>query len=221
MTLSEVVETEIAHSPFIAEALYAGIVNISSLARYMQDDISTRMAKDISEGAIVMAITRLPDTTSRRMDKSLSTFMRQLGDITVRSDLSDFSFKNSDDLVHRQTELLLYLQDHKSLFFSFCKGVNETTIVCSAVLSDQIRKIFAEEKMITHRSDLAAVSVRLPPKNLDTYGVYYVILKSLAWKGINVVEVLSTSHEITLIIGRDDVNQVFSIMLQLKNTRAR
>lgn len=216
MTLSEAVHLEIHRSPFISEAMQAGIVNTSSLARLIQKTVSKRLGKSVSPGAIIMAISRLPDPTAMHIDKSLTRFMRQLGDITVRSDLSDFSFQNSNSLVQGQSELLTYLQSNKSLFYSFCKGVNETTIVCSSILEPKIMHIFSEELLITTRKGLAAVSVHLPPTNLDTYGVYYIILKALAWKGINVVEVLSTSHEITLIIGSEDVETVFSIMLQLK-----
>jgi len=78
--------------------------------------------------------------------------------------------------------------------------------------------LFQKEKLISQRNDLAAVSVNLPPANLDTHGIYYVILKQLAWKGINLVEILSTSHEITLIVASSDVEEVFSLILDLKRS---
>ena len=89
-------------------------------------------------------------------------------------------------------------------------------MVISQELKQEVQELFSQEFEILFRDHLAAVSVNLPHTNLDTHGVYYIILKELAWKGINIVEVLSTSNEITLIVDRSDVEEVFSIILRLK-----
>ena len=217
MTLSHVVEQQINRSPFVSEAMHAGIVNVSSLARLLQPDIEQTLKETVSIAAIGMAIKRLPLNPVEQLDKSISNFMKQLGDINVRSNLADFTFRNSGTLLKCQSNLLTYLEENKSHFYSSCKGVHETTLICSDTLSQKVKKIFAGELAITSRHDLAAVSVKLPPANIDTFGVYYIILKKLAWKGINLVEVLSTSHEISLIVSGDDVQETFAIILGLKN----
>ncbi len=216
MKISQIVDQAIHQSPFILEALDAGIINTSSLARYLQPEITRQIGEPVTQGAIMMAIKRLPISNNQQLEKSISNFMYQLGDITVRSSLSDFSFRNSTTLLQCQGKLLQYLEDHKNYFYSFCKGVYETTIICSEALTSKIQTIFKDEHMILSRTDLAAVSINLPSTNLDTYGVYYTILKKLAWKGINIVEVLSTSHEISLIISKSDVESVFSMIISLK-----
>ncbi len=217
MNLSQVVEQEINRSPFVSEAMHAGIVNISSLARLLQPQIELQLKEQVSIGAIGMAIKRLPLNPVDQLDKSISSFMKQLGDINVRSNLADFTFRNSATLLKCQGNLLNYLEEDKSHFYSSCKGVHETTLICSDTLSDKVKDIFSKEMAITSRHQLAAVSVKLPPANIDTFGVYYIILKKLAWKGINLVEVLSTSHEITLIVSDRDVQETFAIILGLKN----
>ena len=47
---------------------------------------------------------------------------------------------------------------------------------------------------------------------METPGVYYSILKQLAWEGINLVEVSSTYTELTLILHEKDINRAFSII---------
>ena len=218
MSLSQVVEKELNRSPFILEAMEAGIVNISSLARYINDDVNKKMGQNISPAAIGMTIKRLPFSENLLLDKSISRFMEKLGDITVRSDLADFTFRNSAELLQCQVEFLQLIEEEPNYFYSFCKGVYETTVICSETMSLQIDTIFQKEEMINKRVGLAAVSILLPPTNLDTYGVYYTILKKLAWKGINIVEVLSTSYEISLIINKEDIEEVFSIIIALKKS---
>ncbi len=218
MNLSQAVAQEINNSQLISEAISTGIANISSVARYMKPRLELLLDEQLSDASIVMSIKRLPFGERELLDRSIKTFMTKLGDITVRSDLSDHTFANSLTLPVAQQSLLSFIQKDQSLFHSACKGVHETTIVCSTDLNEDIHALFNKEKLISHRSDLAAVSVNLPPANLDTHGIYYVILKQLAWKGINLVEILSTSHEITLIVSSSDVEEVFSLILDLKRT---
>ena len=58
-TISSAVEDYIKSKPFLVSALTQGIINLTSLARMMNKDISSVMNKDVRNGAIVMALTRL------------------------------------------------------------------------------------------------------------------------------------------------------------------
>lgn len=218
MNLSNTISTIIQRSPFVLEAMNAGLINVTSLARYLQKDIEEQMRKTVTTASIVMAIKRLPSNPLMILDKSISTYMRQLGDIIVRSDLIDYSYQNSPTLLEKQVRLLQRLDQRSKFFYTFCKGVHETTFILSKTLDPLIKEIFADEQLIVSRRELAAVSVMLPTTNMDVYGVYYTILKRLAWQGINVVEVISTSHEITLIVSIAEVDQVFSILMNMKAT---
>jgi hypothetical protein len=216
MNLSDTISSIIHRSPYVQEVMAMGLINISSLARYIQEQVEFEMGRPVSSSAILMAIKRLPPSPLLRLDKSLHEFMSQLGDIIVRSDLVDFSFQNTPSLLEKQVKLLQILKQGNKFFYSFCKGVHETTVIVSQVLAEQVIDIFEGEILVVARKELAAVSVMLPTTNLDVYGVYYTILKQLAWQGINVVEVISTSHEITLIVSKQEVDQVFSIFMKMK-----
>lgn len=216
MSLSSIVNSIINRSPFIQEALNNGLINVSSLSRYIHPQVEKEMGKEVSIASIQMTINRLPSSPLLILDKSLSQFMRQIGDVIVRSDLVDYSFQNSITLSQKHVELLQHIDQRNKFFYSYCTGVYETTVIVSKVLRPLIEKIFKEEEIIISRSDLAAVSIMLPSINLDVYGVYYTILKHLAWQSINVVEVISTSHEISLIVAKGDVDQVFTILMKLK-----
>ncbi len=56
----------------------------------------------------------------------------------------------------------------------------------------------------------------LPTENRNLYGVYYYILKDLAWQGINLVELISTSNEFTLIVSDEDLDHAFSVIMGLR-----
>lgn len=217
ISLPQAVHNLIDRSPFIKEALSAGLVNNTSLARHLKDDVTKLIKKEATISAIRSAIDRMPIDTIYQLDKSLTVFMKQLGDINVRSELVDYTFRNSPTLLQSQVQFLKSIDTSKKYFYSFSKGVNETTIVVSQYLSESLEANFIKERQIMKREDLAAISIMLPERNLDVHGVYYTILKQLAWKAINVVEIISTSYEITLVVENEDVKPIFDIFLEFKN----
>ena len=64
-------------------------------------------------------------------------------------------------------------------------------------------------------TDLASITIKLPRENLDQSGIYYFILKQFAWANIAVQEVISTTHEMTIVVKESDVNETFGILMDL------
>ena len=79
-----------------------------------------------------------------------------------------------------------------------------------------VEQIFMSERLKSNTKDLASVTVKLPLINTEIYGIYYYILKHLAWDGINIVEIVSTSNEFTVVVKQDDIDKAFKILMQLK-----
>jgi hypothetical protein len=60
--------------------------------------------------------------------------------------------------------------------------------------------------------NLSAIVIRLAPSAVQTPGVYYAILKRLAWQNLNVVDVVSTCTEFTIVLGNEEVDKAFSAL---------
>lgn len=58
--------------------------------------------------------------------------------------------------------------------------------------------------------------MRLPSSNVKMVGLYYNILKKLAWNKINIVEVISTTNEFTIIVDEKDIGKAFSVIKDLR-----
>ena len=105
-TISSAVEDYIKSKPFLVSALTQGIINLTSLARMMNKDISSVMNKDVRNGAIVMALKRLSSDFEFRSSLKILRTLRNIGDITVRSSLIDYNFKISPSLMTSQAKLM-------------------------------------------------------------------------------------------------------------------
>lgn len=216
-SISEAVTNWIQRSPFVEEALDEGLINVSSLARKMQEEISNQLKIEVQVGAIVMAIQRRNPGAYKKVNNKLHKFFRSLGDLSVRSGISEFTYMNSKTLFLKQGKILedLVKTSGKS-FCAFSQGVAETTIILSDDLVTNQKKIMKSEKLLNSVSGLASVTIRMQEENMRIPGVYYFILQRIAWAGINIVEVISTTSEFTLVIQEKDTDLCFSLLLKLK-----
>ncbi|NME71943.1 aspartate kinase [Flammeovirga aprica] len=218
ITIAEAVEEIVRKSPFLEEAIVDGIVNYTGLARQIMPEVEDKLMKDVQIGGVVMAIQRLrPKLSKLDIEHEVLNYLKKMGEIIVRSDLVDYTFKNSPSLIGKQQELLRSIQGEKDVFQASSKGVYETNIVTSKKMLDQLLTIFEGEEIISRKENLASLTMRLPQDNTSVPGIYYYLLKKIAWEGINIVEVISTTNEFTLILAKRDVNRTFSLLHNLVN----
>ena len=208
ITTSDVVKDIIRRYPIMEDLLADGILNLSAFARKIQPEVQERLMKDTSEAAIVMALKRLAPkiTLSSVTPTKLKSFG---GTITVRSNLVEFVVANSPTMLPAQAKLLKKA-DSKREFMNITRGLFETTFVVSEEFGDEIISALNEEKIVLHIENLAAVTVHFKEETIYTAGVYYRILKALAWEKINFVEIISSGEEVTIVFEQDVVDQAFT-----------
>ncbi len=216
MTVSKALSDILMRSPFLEEAISDGLINVSSLARKLQPEIEEKLGKAVKVGAIVMAINRMEPNYYYKVNIGIKDFIRNLGDIIVRSNLSDFTYASSKTLGKSQKRLLEHISKEEEYFCTFSQGVYETTIIVSSPVEPLMSDFFAGEKMIASKSNLSSITIKLPADNTEISGLYYYIFKKLAWDGINIIEVISTTNEFTVVLKDDDVDRAFSILMNLK-----
>ncbi len=217
-TISKVTEEIINRSPFLREAMTENLINISALARKIKPEVEKGTGKETKEGAIVMAIKRMTPGVYHRLDLKIKNVIGGIGDFLVRSDLIDFTYENSETLRECQRQLIQHISGDKDSFFTLCKGITETTYILNSKYKEDIERIFVNERLKGHNVNLSSITVKLPETNTETYGVYYYIMKHLAWEGINIEQVVSTANEFTAIVNSNDIDNAFKILMQLKRS---
>ncbi len=210
ITIPEVVEQIVVSSPFFEEGLSKKIINCSALARQLRPAIEKRLFRKVQNGAILMALRRL----SRKMKhiSGFNTVLSSHNDLIVRSNLVEFVMNNTDFLIDMHKYLINLAEQEEQYFMTITEGIFETTIIASNELYSQIKKVLAEGQIITELKDLSSITIRLPKENIYMPGLYYHFLKALAWKRINIVEVVSTYTEITLVLDNKEVDRAFSVL---------
>ena len=216
-TIASVVEHYIKTKPYLSTAMSQGIINLTSLARQIQPEIEESLQKTARSGAIVMALKRISDNLEFLSTHKIVKVLKGIGDITVRSNLVDYSFKISESLLNAQAKFLSDVNVNPNVFYTSSRGVTESNIIVSSNAAQQLENYFEGETLIEKTADLSSISIKLPTENVTIPGIYYFIFQRLSWEGVNIFEVISTSNEFTILVGDDHVNTAFKAIKELKD----
>ena len=215
-TISSVVEQYIRKKPFLQSALAQGIINLTSLSREVKPEIEDELGKEVRNGAIVMALKRLSDDLEFRATHKIVKVLKNIGEITVRSSLTDFTFLISDSILDNQALLLKEVNLNKDVFYTSSRGVNELNIVVNSSLEKAVETLFVNERCTQKAENLSSITVKLPSENVSVPGIYYFIFQRLAWEGIVLYEVISTTNEFTILVNDEQVDVAFKTIKDLK-----
>ena len=213
-TISTVVHDIIRHQPFLDDALARNIINFSSLAADIQPQVEKEMRKPVKQGSIIMALRRYYPKRSKFSAKNF----RELGDMIVRSGITEYTYLNSQNIIARKAELLNAIKNQTGIFLNYSSNFQESNFLVSTSLQPVIEKIFKEEQLVSISEELSSITIALPEKNTKTVGLYFYIFKLLAYEGIPVYEIISTSNYFTLFLEKEYVNQAFQLMNEIKST---
>ena len=209
-TITDSIRSTLQKSPYLAEALSDGIINYSALARRLRPRLEEEHLKKCTEGAIIMALKRVGKLTpSSRSQLHVSKTIRN---ITVRSNLVEYAFRNSLSLLKVQEKLLAIAEKEEDAVVNIAPGIFETALIVSAPLEKNLRELTKGESCIKQFHHLSSVSIRLHPDTAHIPGMYYPFFQALAWHGINFIEIVSGFSELTFIFEDAEVDRAFVVI---------
>jgi aspartokinase len=212
-TITSIIDRLLAAYPTYGEALQAGIVNYSALARILKPQIEAELLEDVTAGAVTMALRR-------HSEHLLAHYPRErvhpIRNITVRSEIVEVAYISVPELNAVHQKLLKIAERYDQPFLSYGQGVGETTFDMSSVLLPHLRQLTKGRKPIAVYENLATISVRLPTDTVTTTGVYYPFVKALAWSQINVFQIISYFTEVNFVVAEADIEKAFSLLKGLQ-----
>jgi len=214
-TIANCISEIVANKPYLEEVLSLKIINYSALAEHLNPLVEQMLGKPIKSGAILMALRRYSPPTDTKKSMRLQEVLSSLGDITVRSKLIVFTFQNSVTLIKNHAALLGSVGQNPQVFYTFSRGIHESTLIISSSEKENIEEYFKGEVILGSQKNLSAISIHLPKGNNTVAGLYYQIFKRLAWEGIALSELISTTNEFIVLVEDHLVDRAFSIIKKL------
>ncbi|WP_298547838.1 hypothetical protein [uncultured Aquimarina sp.] len=210
-TITDCVHNILRHQPFLEDALSRDIINFSSLATDLLPQVEKEMRKPVKPGSIVMALRRYHPKRIKHSEN-----LGSLGDIVVRSGITEYTFLNSNTILTSQSNLLNTVKDKTKTYFTYSSNFQESNILVSSSLKEIVEDHFKGETCISVADNLSSMSIALPDDSARSIGLYFYIFKLLAYEGIPVFEIISTSNYFTLFLEKEYVNDAFLLMNEIK-----
>jgi hypothetical protein len=205
ITVPTAAKTIIQRSRYLSEALSKNLINHSSLARYIKPELESMLNKKISNASILMAIQRISKDFKPKY--SSKNIFHNPPSLIIHSNLFLLTYSGNGSFGFEQDDN----------FILITHGINETTLITDTKLQKKINTNI-EPKLIKKRiTNLAAITVELPKQAVSSPSVYYFFLKSLAWEGINVIEIFTTTEELTMIVDEKHLKTALGIIQSLFN----
>ena len=211
-TITSCIHDILRHQPFLDDALSKDLINFSALAEHLQPEVEKTLRKPVKQGSIIMALRRY--APQRNLIKNNN--WRELGDIVVRSGITEFTYLNSNTLLANQATLMNLVKDEIGVYLNYSSNYQESNILVSNDLKDTVSQIFSKEKLVSVKSDLSSITIALPKNSSKTVGLYFYIFKLLAYEGIPVFEMISTSNYFALFLEKEYINQAFLLLNEIK-----
>lgn len=207
LTTTDIVRQIVQKSYFVSETLKNNWLNLSQYATFIQPEIEQKLYKKVQIGSIITALSRI-----RKEIKETFEIKIKISDLSLKIPITEINFAKNSDHSAKISQLYSQLATVESSFLNIISGNTETGIFVNSRYQEEVLSIFGPQKPNLILPKLGAISIKFDPEYLDTIGSIYQILKFLVWESVNLLEIISTFTELTLIVNRKNSQQVFDIL---------
>ena len=200
--VSDLVKTVLSESEIASAALSTGILNLSAYAKQIQPEIEKRAFKPVKVGTIVAALARHAKELEKEEPFAPEVSLR---DISVKSRLVEIAFDQTDTNKKKLMNLYQSPVFASADFLTITHGVRELSIIVSESSLPEVMKIFSGQRPRIKLSGLCGLTVRFDDHYIYEPGQTFTLVRKLAVKRINIVEVVSTFTELTFVLYDQDI----------------
>jgi hypothetical protein len=140
-----------------------------------------------------------------------------IDDLSLRTGLMEIVFERTDD----HLGILGKLPRSKAVFsecFMVSHGVGEIAIIAMSKAEDALMRAFGGRPRAVVRN-LASLTIRYAPRYIETPNSLYAILQKFAGRKMNIVEIISTYTEVTIVVTDKDIDDAFQILSAMQRGR--
>lgn len=201
--ISEIVEEIVREDEYVMLLGPKKLINFSSFARIIQDQVEQKCKKEVKIGSIVAALTRFFNVVPQlEVPKSPTEIIDRL---SVHSNLEGMTIERSEKTTQMIQKIYEGLTLNSNSFITITQGVNEITLVLESSLASIFRASLKNFKKIYDKKNLVGISIKFDFKYLEIPNILFQLHRRIVVKKINIIEMISTATELTFILEKKDL----------------
>lgn len=188
------------------EALNEGLLNLSAYAQKIHSQVENATKKPVQKGTIVVALSRINKSSPNT--PSLNPKVKLKG-IDIKSSLITLTYKKTVDMQRKIANLNPFTFAVNELFATI-EGVENISVIASERIKSEIIKNLGTPKTIAE--NLEAITVIIDKEFIGIPNVLHSLLASFASKKLSLVEIFSSSSEITFVVKKEHTQSLYTAL---------
>lgn len=206
LSISKAVENILYSSDTAYFALQSGILNLSAYAKQIHKQVENECKKRLkSTNGIIMALSRLQKNTSCKrviLPKLLCS------GVAIKHALTEVVLSKTPENIALAHKLIS--EGDRVVLITY--GLSEINLVLQKTNQQGLKKLFKKQVPTNIIENLVSITLTTSNDHAFTPNVFYSILRRLATKEINLVEITTTQTEITLILEQAKLKEAYAIL---------
>ncbi|MGB6366192.1 MAG: protein kinase [Thermoanaerobaculia bacterium] len=145
--------------------------------------------------------------------------------ISIKNDIIHASFNRSDQIVTAINDTVGKIPADSDEVLFVNQGSGELTIICESDRETLFKDVFPEAVELRRRTAVLRIRESKGQEataGIDVPGLYAFFINQLSKNNINLLDIISTSSQITLVIDEDDLTRAYSALNEcIKHCRGR
>lgn len=216
MNVSKTVKKLINEQPYLLSALQRGIIHFGNLALELKPKIEQELEKPVTESSVTMALRRYAEEVRGKINllqpHSLDC------EVTMKTNICDFNIIKTNTLLAELKSVYSLVDLESGDFLNITIGNREISIAISQKYREAIEARLVRETVLHRQDELVALTIVFSSDFFHTPGIIYQVLQSLAWQNVNLLEIVSTLTELTIVIERKDSVKSYTVLHDLIET---
>lgn len=190
-------------------ALDGGYANLSALAKLLKPTVDALIGRDVKHSTIVTSLKRLRARVPVRRLAIAQVIARSK--LEAKTGLAKLTLKRNRASLGIARDLAVRARG----FFQLLDGITSITLICSRERLEEVKKELPRQLIVGESESIAALIIVSPATIEKTHGVISHILEWLAYREINVEEVISCYKDTIILVATEDGGKAFDALNEL------
>lgn len=201
MKISTVVQEIMENDDLVKSLAAKGLLNVMAYARSIQKQVEDKTMKVVQLGSVTAAVARYI-TDLKPIDLPSEKDIQQ---ISVQTNLGGVTYERSEEISEKIQAVYNEIKVDNKTYITITQGINEITIIAEQSVIGIFREQLREYRTIYDISDIIGITVKFGLKYMSIPNLFYLLIRKLALKNVNIVEIVSTATELTFIINKQNL----------------
>lgn len=199
--ISNIVQNIMEDDDLVTSLASKGLLNSMAYARSILPQVESKAMKPIQLGSVTAAVTRYLSHL-KPIDLPSEKDIQQ---ISVQTSLEGVTYERSEEISRKIQSIYNEVKVGNKTYITITQGINETTIIAESSIIDIFRQGLKKYPTIYDISDIIGITVKFGLKYMSIPNLFYLLIRKLALKNINIIEIVSTATELTFIINKSNL----------------